>query len=109
MRGKLRGVPAFKATLSGDSTSSCTSILSGDIYSTVPIRSEARYSMGVVDINACYLGYELVLVVEVGVSEIGESARTVVVALSMLGAAPIRCCSSSAILIVALSMADFGR
>ena len=47
MRGKLRGVPVFKATLSGDSMSSCTSILSGEMYSTVPTRNEARRSIGV--------------------------------------------------------------
>ena len=48
IRGKLRGVPVFRATLSGDSMSNCTSILSGEINSTIPTLSEANCSIGVV-------------------------------------------------------------
>lgn len=36
---------------SGNSISSCTSIRSGEIYSTVPTRKEARCSIGVVIIT----------------------------------------------------------
>lgn len=111
IRGKLRGIPVLSATLSGDSMSSCTSILSGEIYSTVPTRSEASCSIGVV-----IIGYTIDVVGVVGVAEAG-AAVVVEVGIDNAGdvaagepeAAPIRCCNSSAILIVVLSIADLGR
>ena len=68
IRGKLRGIPVLSATLSGDSMSSCTSILSGEIYSTVPTRSEASCSIGVV-----IIGYTIDVVGVVGVAEVGAA------------------------------------
>ena len=106
IRGKLRGVPGLRATLSGDSMSSNTSILSGDINSTVPTRSEASCSIGVVIM--CYT------IGVVGVAEIEEAGvvgadETEVVVADALESAPILCCNSSAILIVVRSIADLGK
>ena len=85
---------------------------SGEIYSTVPTRSDASRSIGVVIITYTVS----VEGVEEGTGDItgGTVVPVVVVPLDDEGVvgleeAPKRCCNSSAILIVALSIADLGR
>lgn len=78
------------------------------MYSTVPTRSEASCSIGVV-----IMGYTVGVVGVEGVADVGVAAIGVDDAGDVVAdepeATPIRCCNSSAILIVVLSIADLGR
>ena len=108
IRGKFRGVPVFSATLSGDSMSNCTSILSGEINSTVPTRNEANRSIGVVIIRYSLVCDVVFVVVGVESAILGTCLLSDGV-VGVLDVAPNRCCKSSAILIVVLSIADLGK